>query len=114
MQHTTTLTQRVSERHRAQSSTPAQRAIKQRMPRSVRHALLAILFAKQQRLRVRCVHNNRAAGASCLLRLSSRGRPLALAGVTGDEGKVNKIVELMSPFGIVDLTRTGKVALPRV
>ena len=33
--------------------------------------------------------------------------------VTGDEGKVNKIVELMSPFGIVDLTRTGKVALPR-
>jgi acetolactate synthase I/III small subunit len=34
--------------------------------------------------------------------------------VTGDEGKVNKIVELMSPFGIVDLTRTGKVALPRV
>jgi acetolactate synthase-1/3 small subunit len=33
--------------------------------------------------------------------------------VTGDEGKVNKFVELMSPFGIMDLTRTGKVALPR-
>jgi acetolactate synthase-1/3 small subunit len=33
--------------------------------------------------------------------------------VTGDEGKVEKILELMHPFGILDLTRTGKVAMPR-
>ncbi|HOX01472.1 MAG TPA: acetolactate synthase small subunit [Candidatus Paceibacterota bacterium] len=33
--------------------------------------------------------------------------------VTGDEGKVEKLIELMRPFGILDLTRTGKVALPR-
>jgi len=33
--------------------------------------------------------------------------------VTGDEQKVNKFIELMEPFGILDLTRTGKVALPR-
>jgi acetolactate synthase-1/3 small subunit len=33
--------------------------------------------------------------------------------ITGDENKVEKFIELMSPFGVVDLTRTGKVALPR-
>ena len=33
--------------------------------------------------------------------------------VTGDEGKVEKILELMHPFGILDLARTGKVAMPR-
>ncbi len=33
--------------------------------------------------------------------------------VTGDEGKVDKFLELMKSFGISDLTRTGKVALPR-
>ncbi|TMQ00342.1 MAG: acetolactate synthase small subunit [Verrucomicrobia bacterium] len=33
--------------------------------------------------------------------------------VTGDEGKVEKFIELMSTFGIADLTRTGKVAMPR-
>jgi acetolactate synthase-1/3 small subunit len=33
--------------------------------------------------------------------------------ITGDEGKVEKFLELMSPFGVMDLTRTGKVALPR-
>ncbi len=33
--------------------------------------------------------------------------------VTGDEGKVEKMIELMKSFGILDLTRTGKVALPR-
>lgn len=33
--------------------------------------------------------------------------------ITGNEGKVEKFIELMSPFGILDLTRTGKVALPR-
>jgi len=33
--------------------------------------------------------------------------------VTGDEGKVEKLLSLLKNFGIIDLTRTGKVALPR-
>jgi len=33
--------------------------------------------------------------------------------VTGDESKVEKLLNLMKTFGIIELTRTGKVALPR-
>ncbi len=33
--------------------------------------------------------------------------------VTGNESKVEKLIELLRAFGILDLTRTGKVALPR-
>lgn len=33
--------------------------------------------------------------------------------ITGNENKVEKLIELMKPFGVLDLTRTGKVALPR-
>ncbi len=33
--------------------------------------------------------------------------------ITGDESKVEKLLELMKSFGILDLTRTGKIALPR-
>lgn len=33
--------------------------------------------------------------------------------ITGDEGKVSKFVALMENFGVVDLTRTGTVILPR-
>ncbi len=33
--------------------------------------------------------------------------------VTGDESKVEKFLELMRSFGILELTRTGKVALAR-
>ena len=33
--------------------------------------------------------------------------------ITGTEDKVEKFVQLMKPFGVTDLTRTGKVALPR-
>jgi acetolactate synthase-1/3 small subunit len=33
--------------------------------------------------------------------------------VTGDESKVDKFLNLMKSFGVVELTRTGKVALPR-
>ncbi|MBM3881852.1 MAG: acetolactate synthase small subunit [Verrucomicrobia bacterium] len=32
---------------------------------------------------------------------------------TGDEGKVDKFIELMRAFGILELTRTGRIALPR-
>src|SRR5512141_2440763 len=33
--------------------------------------------------------------------------------VTGDESKVEKLLELLRTYGIIELTRTGKVALPR-
>ncbi|MGV3773977.1 MAG: acetolactate synthase small subunit [Verrucomicrobiales bacterium] len=33
--------------------------------------------------------------------------------ITGDENKVEKFIDLMRTFGIQELTRTGKVALPR-
>jgi acetolactate synthase-1/3 small subunit len=33
--------------------------------------------------------------------------------ITGDESKVEKFIELMKIFGVLDLTRTGRVALPR-
>jgi len=33
--------------------------------------------------------------------------------ITGDEGKVEKFIDLMRTFGIAELTRTGKIALPR-
>jgi len=33
--------------------------------------------------------------------------------ITGDESKTEKFLQLMRTFGIVELTRTGKVALPR-
>jgi acetolactate synthase-1/3 small subunit len=33
--------------------------------------------------------------------------------ITGGEGKIEKFIALMKDFGIVDLTRTGQVALPR-
>jgi acetolactate synthase-1/3 small subunit len=33
--------------------------------------------------------------------------------ITGTEDKVEKFISLMDPFGVLDLTRTGKVALSR-
>lgn len=33
--------------------------------------------------------------------------------VTGDEGKMNAFIEQMQIFGIIELVRTGRVALPR-
>ena len=33
--------------------------------------------------------------------------------VTGSEDKVDKLLDLLKGFGIVDVTRTGKIALPR-
>jgi acetolactate synthase-1/3 small subunit len=34
--------------------------------------------------------------------------------ITGDGGKITKFLDLMEGFNIVDLTRTGKIALARV
>ena len=33
--------------------------------------------------------------------------------LTGDESKISAFLDLMEPFGIRDITRTGKVAMPR-
>ena len=33
--------------------------------------------------------------------------------ISGNESKIEKFIELMRGFGILELTRTGKVALPR-
>lgn len=33
--------------------------------------------------------------------------------ITGNESKVEKFIDLMKTFGVLDLTRTGKVAMPR-
>ncbi|MFH1860568.1 MAG: acetolactate synthase small subunit [bacterium] len=33
--------------------------------------------------------------------------------ITGDEGKINGITEMLKPFGIKELVRTGKVAVVR-
>ena len=33
--------------------------------------------------------------------------------ITGNESKVEKFIELMNSFGVTDITRTGKIALPR-
>jgi acetolactate synthase-1/3 small subunit len=33
--------------------------------------------------------------------------------ITGDESKVEKFIDLMRTFGIIELTRTGKITLPR-
>ena len=33
--------------------------------------------------------------------------------ITGNETKVEKFLELMQTFGVIDLTRTGTIALPR-
>jgi acetolactate synthase-1/3 small subunit len=33
--------------------------------------------------------------------------------ITGNESKVEKFLELMNTFGVTELTRTGKAALPR-
>ncbi len=33
--------------------------------------------------------------------------------ITGDESKVDKFLALMNTFGVLELTRTGKAAMPR-
>ncbi len=39
-------------------------------------------------------------------------RTLAIE-ITGTESKVEKFISLMNSFGVQEITRTGKVALPR-
>jgi acetolactate synthase-1/3 small subunit len=33
--------------------------------------------------------------------------------ITGNESKVEKFIDLMKAFGVIELTRTGKAAMPR-
>ena len=33
--------------------------------------------------------------------------------ITGNDSKVEKFLELMNSFGVIELTRTGKAAIPR-
>ena len=33
--------------------------------------------------------------------------------ITGDEGKINAMEELLEPYGIIELVRTGKIAMTR-
>ena len=33
--------------------------------------------------------------------------------ITGDESKIEKFLDLMKTFGVLELTRTGKIALAR-
>jgi acetolactate synthase I/III small subunit len=42
------------------------------------------------------------------------GRTAVTIELTGDHGKISKFSALMDGFGILELTRTGRIALPRV
>lgn len=46
-------------------------------------------------------------------RIVDVGRRALVFEVTGDEGKMNAFIDQMRDFGIVELIRTGRVALPR-
>jgi acetolactate synthase-1/3 small subunit len=41
------------------------------------------------------------------------GKKSLIIEATGDEGKVNAIIDSLRPFGIVESVRTGKVAMIR-
>jgi acetolactate synthase-1/3 small subunit len=46
-------------------------------------------------------------------RIVDIGRRTLMIECTGDEGKINAIIESLKPFGIKELVRTGKVAMLR-
>lgn len=68
-------------------------------------------------IRVRCEPNARPEVTQ--LAEIFRGRIVDVAGdsviveITGDEGKVDGLVELLKPRGILEMVRTGKVAMVR-
>jgi len=41
------------------------------------------------------------------------GKDSVMVEITGDEEKINAIEELLKPFGIKELVRTGKIAMGR-
>jgi len=46
-------------------------------------------------------------------RIVDVGRNSLIVEVTGDSGKIDAIVDSLRPFGIVEIVRTGKVAMAR-
>jgi acetolactate synthase I/III small subunit len=68
-------------------------------------------------IRVRCAPEERAELASLAeifrARIVDVARDSVIVEVTGDEQKVNGLVELLRPRGIVEMVRTGKVAMVR-
>jgi acetolactate synthase-1/3 small subunit len=68
-------------------------------------------------IRVRCAPAERAELASLVEIFRGRIVDVAtdsvIVEVTGDEEKVNGLVELLRPRGIVEMVRTGKVAMVR-
>lgn len=46
-------------------------------------------------------------------RIVDIGRRTLIIECTGDEGKINAVIESLKPFGIKELVRTGKVAMLR-
>jgi len=68
-------------------------------------------------IRVTCAPAERAELASLVEifrgRIVDVARDSVIVEVTGDEEKVNGLVELLRPRGIVEMVRTGKVAMVR-
>jgi acetolactate synthase-1/3 small subunit len=68
-------------------------------------------------IRVSCSPEKRAELASLVeifrARIVDVARESVIVEVTGDEQKVNGLVELLRPRGIVEMVRTGKVAMVR-
>lgn len=46
-------------------------------------------------------------------RIVDIGRKTLIIECTGDEGKINAVIESLKPFGIKELVRTGKIAMQR-
>ena len=68
-------------------------------------------------IRVRCAPEERAEVAGLIAIFRARivdvAHDSAIVEVTGDEGKVDGLVELLRPRGILEMVRTGKVAMLR-
>jgi len=68
-------------------------------------------------IRVRCAPEERAETASLVeifrARIADVAAESVIVEVTGDEQKVNGLVDLLRPRGIMEMVRTGKVAMVR-